>query len=78
LLFGNDTVMIIIGILAAIAIPVFLNQQNQAREAAAQSDLRNAAAFSTAGRKPRTSQPSSCIQERQELRERSLKRRLEA
>jgi 3-deoxy-D-arabino-heptulosonate 7-phosphate (DAHP) synthase len=62
--------MIIIGILAAI--PVFLNQQDQAREAAAQSDLRNAAAFSTAGRKPRTSQPSSCIQERQELRERSL------
>jgi 3-deoxy-D-arabino-heptulosonate 7-phosphate (DAHP) synthase len=63
--------MIIIGILAAI--PVFLNQQDQAREAAAQSDLRNAAAFSTAGRKPRTSQPSSCIQERQELRERSLR-----
>jgi type IV pilus assembly protein PilA len=41
-------VMIIIGILAAIAIPVFLNQQNQAREAAAQSDLRNAAAAATA------------------------------
>jgi type IV pilus assembly protein PilA len=40
-------VMIIIGILAAIAIPVFLNQQNQAREAAAQSDLRNAAAAAT-------------------------------
>ena len=45
--FGNDTVVIIIGILAAIAIPVFLNQQNQAREAAAQSDLRNAAAAAT-------------------------------
>jgi Tfp pilus assembly protein PilE len=69
--------MIIIGILAAIAIPVFLNQHNQAREAA-QSDLRNATAFSTAGRKPRTRQPSSCIQERQERRERSLNRRLEA
>jgi type IV pilus assembly protein PilA len=40
-------VMIIIGILAAIAIPVFLNQQNQARDAAAQSDLRNAAAAAT-------------------------------
>ena len=40
-------VVIVIGILAAIAIPVFLNQQNQAREAAAQSDLRNAAAAAT-------------------------------
>ncbi len=44
---GNDTVMIIIGILAAIAIPVFVDQENQAREAAAQSDLRNAAAAAT-------------------------------
>jgi type IV pilus assembly protein PilA len=40
-------VVIIIGVLAAIAIPVFLNQRNQAREAAAQSDLRNAAAAAT-------------------------------
>ncbi len=40
-------VVIIIGILAAIAIPVFVDQQNQAREAAAQSDLRNAAAAAT-------------------------------
>src|SRR3712207_5796540 len=40
-------VMIIIGILAAIAIPVFVNQENQARETAAQSDLRNAAAAAT-------------------------------
>jgi|SRR5215211_532973 len=37
-------VVIIIGILAAIAIPVFLNQRNKAYEAAAKSDLRNGAA----------------------------------
>ncbi len=37
-------VMIIIGILAAIAIPAFLAQRDQARSAAVQSDLRNAAA----------------------------------
>ncbi len=40
-------VVIIIGILAAIAIPVFVDQENKAREAAAQSDLRNAAAAAT-------------------------------
>jgi type IV pilus assembly protein PilA len=40
-------VIIIIGILAAIAIPVFLSQRDKAREAAAQSDLRNAAAAAT-------------------------------
>ena len=39
--------MIIIWILAAIAIPVFVDQENKAREAAAQSDLRNAAAAAT-------------------------------
>src|ERR687889_2892907 len=37
-------VIIIIGVLAAIAIPAFLAQREQAWEAAAQSDLRNAAA----------------------------------
>jgi type IV pilus assembly protein PilA len=47
-------VVIIIGILAAIAIPVFLNQRESAWERAAQSDLRNASVqiethFSTAG-----------------------------
>jgi type IV pilus assembly protein PilA len=36
-------VVIIIGILAAIAIPVFLNQRERAWDSAAQSDLRNAA-----------------------------------
>ena len=36
-------VIIIIGILAAIAIPVFLAQRDRARVAAVQSDLRNAA-----------------------------------
>ncbi|MES2169256.1 MAG: prepilin-type N-terminal cleavage/methylation domain-containing protein [Actinomycetota bacterium] len=35
-------VVLIIGILAAIAIPVFLGQQSQAKDAAAQSDLANA------------------------------------
>jgi type IV pilus assembly protein PilA len=41
-------VVIIIGILAAIAIPVFIGQRDHASEAAAQSDLRNAAAAATA------------------------------
>ncbi len=36
-------VMIIIGILAAIAIPVFLNQRNSGYDAGAKSDVRNAA-----------------------------------
>ena len=40
-------VVIIIGILAAIAIPVFLAQREQAWDAAAESDLRNAAAAAT-------------------------------
>lgn len=35
-------VVLIIGILAAIAIPVFLGQQDQAKDAAAKSDLANA------------------------------------
>lgn len=41
-------VVIIIGILAAIAIPTFLAQRDNAREASAQSDLRNGAAAATA------------------------------
>ena len=36
-------VIIIIGILAAIAIPVFLNQRNKGYDSAVESDLRNAA-----------------------------------
>jgi type IV pilus assembly protein PilA len=36
-------VIIIIGILAAIAIPVFLNQRKKGYDAAVKSDLRNAA-----------------------------------
>src|SRR5437667_2749577 len=36
-------VIIIIGILAAIAIPVFLNQRQKGYDAQAKSDLRNAA-----------------------------------
>ena len=40
-------VVIIIGILAAIAIPTFLAQRERAWEATAKSDLRNAAAAAT-------------------------------
>ena len=40
-------VVIIIGILAAIAIPVFLSQRERAWEANAASDVRNAAAAAT-------------------------------
>ena len=35
-------VILIIGILAAIALPVFLGQQNKGRDASAKSDARNA------------------------------------
>ena len=41
-------VIIIIGILAAIAIPVFLSQRERAREASIQSDIEIAAKFEEA------------------------------
>src|ERR687893_727823 len=41
--FGNDTGMVIIGILAAIAVPTYLSQQNEAKDTAAQAQLRIAA-----------------------------------
>ena len=40
-------VVVIIGILAAIAIPRFLSQQERARNSSAQSDLRNLVAIET-------------------------------
>jgi type IV pilus assembly protein PilA len=38
-------VIIIIGILAAIAVPVFLHQREKAHDASARSDIRNLAGF---------------------------------
>lgn len=40
---GNDTVMVIIGILAGIAVPTYLSQQDEAKDTAAQAQLRTAA-----------------------------------
>ena len=60
-------VVLIIGILSAIAIPIFLGQQNQAKDAAAKSDLTNAkiavVAWSTAnnGAYPATGTSSTAI-----------------
>ena len=42
-------VVIIIGILAAIAIPVFLNQRESARDSAVESTLRSAATYMEIG-----------------------------
>jgi type IV pilus assembly protein PilA len=58
-------VIIIIGILAAIAIPTFLAQRQRAWEATAQSDVRNAAAAatscsSTAGNDGDYDSPTDC------------------
>jgi type IV pilus assembly protein PilA len=41
--FGNNMVVVIIGILAAIAIPNYIGQQDKARDAAAMAQLRMAA-----------------------------------
>jgi type IV pilus assembly protein PilA len=43
LCFDNNTVEVIIGILAAIAIPNYIGQQDRARDAAAMAQLRMAA-----------------------------------
>jgi type IV pilus assembly protein PilA len=43
LLFSNNTVVVIIGILAAIAIPNYIGQQDNAKDAAAMAQLRMAA-----------------------------------
>jgi len=41
--FGNNTVVVIIGILAAIAIPNYIGQQKEAKDSAAMAQLRTAA-----------------------------------
>ena len=41
--FGDNTVVVILGILAAIAIPNYIGQQDKARDAAAMAQLRMAA-----------------------------------
>jgi type IV pilus assembly protein PilA len=43
LCFDSNTVVVIIGILAAIAIPNYIGQQDKARDAAAMAQLRMAA-----------------------------------
>jgi type IV pilus assembly protein PilA len=40
--FGNNTVVVIIGILAAIAIPNYIGQQKEAKDSAAMAQLRTA------------------------------------
>jgi type IV pilus assembly protein PilA len=41
--FGNNVVVVIIGILSAIAIPSYIGQQDKAKDAAAMAQLRTAA-----------------------------------
>ena len=59
-------VIVIIGILAAIAIPVYLNVQNNAKDSAVQSDLTNAktaiiSVQTTTGTLPATAADSSTV-----------------
>lgn len=59
-------VIVIIGILAAIAIPVYLNVQNNAKDSAVQSDLTNAktaviSAQTTSGTLPTTAADISTV-----------------
>ena len=55
-------VVIIIGILAAIAIPTFLAQRTRAQESAAQSDLRNAGAAATTCASANNGSYASCTE----------------
>jgi type IV pilus assembly protein PilA len=55
-------VVIIIGILAAIAIPTFLAQRTRANNATAQSDLRNAAAAASFYGAAKNSNYSTCTE----------------
>src|SRR3954466_11884754 len=52
-------VVIIIGILAAIAIPVYIGVQNNAKNSAAQSDLQNAKAAVVAYQTDKQSWPTT-------------------
>ncbi len=55
-------VVIIIGILAAIAIPVFLSQRDSGRRATQESDLRNLASNATACAAANNGNYSTCTQ----------------
>lgn len=55
-------VILIIGILAAIAIPVFLNQQKAAKFAATKSDVRNMATMAITQKTKTGTYPQNCAQ----------------
>ena len=58
-------VVLIIGILIAIALPTFLGARTRAQDRAAQADLRNGyLAASTYTRPPRSSRASTCPRRR--------------
>src|SRR4051794_21648960 len=54
-------VILIIGILAAIALPTFLGQQDKAKDAAAKSDVRNAVTQVESCLADSTATVSSCV-----------------